>query len=110
MTKEEKRVYDRERYLLKLKPERFGDRRCRCCEIFLRGKYGADNSRLYCGGCVRNGAAKRDQSRRSYKRNREKILERVRNYHQEYRDYRLAYYKRWKAKLSPKKGEGVVDV
>jgi len=102
MTKEEKKIYDRQRYLNKIKPKIFRDRKCLCCEILLKGKFGANNSKLYCGGCIKNGSARKDQNRRAYKRNRKKILEQVKKYHQENRDYRLAYYRRWEEKCRQK--------
>lgn len=96
MTKEQKREYDRQRYLDKIKPQIFKDRRCRCCTILLKGKYGADNSIAYCGGCINNGSAKKDQNKRHYKKNRAKILKQVKEYTEQYKDYKKDYYKRWK--------------
>lgn len=81
-----KAQYDRERYITLKKPDRFGDRKCRCCTILLRSRHGAHFTRSYCRGCVDSGAAKKDLNRRYYKANRRKILEAD----QRKRDARLA--------------------
>lgn len=78
MTKSEKSEYDRQRYLTLKKPERFGQRKCRCCEILLKSKYGAYNTRSYCRRCVELGYAKKDLNRRYYKENRKAILKNAR--------------------------------
>ncbi len=95
MTKAE---YDRTRYESFRRPHIFGDRRCRCCEIRLVAKHGAHRTRDYCRSCVDNGAARRDQNRRYYAKNRKKVCARSKEYHNTYRSYRLPPYKRWSAK------------
>lgn len=94
-----RREYDRQRYLTKRKPLIFGDRKCRCCEIFLKGKYGADNSRVYCGNCIKNGSARRDQQRRHYRKYKDKIKAQVIEYQKTHKEYRTMYYNKWKNKV-----------
>lgn len=94
--------YHRAYYHSKKKPahraKRYKDLKCKCCEVLLKAKHGAHSSLNYCKGCRDNGAASRHQKRQSYKKHRQAILLRVKKYHQENRDYRLDYYKRWKSK------------
>ena len=66
VSKEHKRSYDRERYLEKFKPVRFGSRTCPMCEIMLGSKFGADNSRRFCRNCINRGLSKRFLNKEFY--------------------------------------------
>lgn len=93
-----KKEYDQKRYFTKIRPQIFGDRRCLACTVLLKGKYGAKNSGKYCGDCVRTGAATRHQKRLYYKKNRRRILARVKAYAATYPDYKKQYLKQWAEK------------
>lgn len=94
----DKAEYHRARYLALKRPQIFGDRRCRCCEILLVSKHGAQRTYKYCRSCVDNGSSRRDQQRRWYAKTRERKLARVKAYYDAHRDYKRAYARRWRAK------------
>lgn len=73
--KEKQQRYDRERYLTKRKPLRFGNRICKCCEVLLASREGGHFSRSYCRRCKDNGDAQRHGSREYYVKNFPKVCE-----------------------------------
>lgn len=85
ISKEAKRFYDRERYLRR-RVARFGDRKCRSCEILLHARNGARYSRIYCGDCGFGGKKWKEvdnkHSRAYYYKNRATILEKLRRKHE----------------------------
>lgn len=78
VTKEQKAEYDKQRYQNGLKKKIFGDRRCRACDCFLAGRFGACKTRAYCRSCRDNGTAKRHTNQLYYQANRERLIERAR--------------------------------
>ena len=72
ISKEAKREYDRARYLVINKPQRFGERRCGACEIYLRSKFGGHYSRRFCVACHKKGFSQVIISREKYLKKKEK--------------------------------------
>lgn len=68
ISKDAKKEYDRARYLTIKKPERFGEKRCAACEIYLRSKFGGHYSRRFCIACKRIGTAQKITSMEKYLR------------------------------------------
>lgn len=66
-----------------LRKRRYGDRKCRLCEILLKSDFGGHGKKFYCDNCYKNGEARRHSIRMANRRFRMLHPDRVRE----------AYYK-----------------
>lgn len=97
-----KQQYDRARYR-KRRAKELGERKCLSCDILLRSKYGAYNSRAYCRSCIDSGAATKDQNRRYYRKNRRRLIKKATAYIETHKEERKAYMKAYGRKIKLKR-------